>query len=520
MLKENKERSSLKAKGICLLLIVVHVGLFAQEKEDSHVNDLVRKLEKKLPASKFHDDLAFANIPSLIFNLTKKTEKKYLGKQPESTRETVVQEYLKDKELPTFPRAILKIRELQRRLNFYPAHPQRSYYFPSRTAHDDGDNILWHPKEDTILSCRGGMTHVWEISKKPGQKYVKTFIDDNGNFTVQALSHDGQYLATGGESNVPIRIWNLKQNKVEGAVKTLAHCDDISSIDFSSDDKQLAIAQGKNICIWSWTHNQPENPVTTVLAAADRITALRFINQSFLISGSDDGTIYKWCINVNTPLSKCKLNNRITSLHVKNNDNTLVCSTTNQIYILHLLTWDILRELPLDNSQYAQTRFNHKTNQISVYEKTWGSKSPVHIWKNGDIKKKDPLKIESNNPGSKILDCTFSPDGSHIALLTTGNEVEICEIPPDYSSIAAYTFDKLFGLLAKNIKENSTQKITNLKTFCSNTFADLDDNHKKRILCRLRSQKETWDIAEELEKQERIQQQLKSDQDLKDFAII
>jgi len=524
LLKENKEQNHLKITSIYLILIVVHVGLFAPEKEDVCVENLVKQLEEKLPASTFHPGLA--NIPSLIFNVTKKTEEKLLKNETKSTKEKVVQEYLKVRELPIFPRAILKIRELHRKLNFY-SPPPRTYYFPSRT-NGDGDNILWHPKEDAILSCRGGMTHVWDISKMPGQKYVKTFIDASGNFTVQTLSHNGHYLATGGESNVPVRIWDLKQNKAEGAVKTLEHCDDISSIDFSSDDKQLAIAQSSPaIHIWSWTHEQPENPAIKILTAAGKkIIVLRFIDQSWLISGSKDGTIHKWRINVNKPISECKLNNRITSLYVKNNDTTLVCSTTNQIYILHLLTLDGLQKLSLDNSQYAQMRFNHRTNQIGVYEKTRALKSPVHIWKKGNIKDSDPVEIESNNPDSKILDCTFSPNGSHIALLTTEDEIEICEIPQDYSSITAYTFDKLFELVAKNIEEpdikeeseqeNQTQKIEDLKIFCLNTCNDLDDDHKKRVLHRLQSQSETWDIAEELKKQKSTQ----ADPDLEDFKII
>ncbi len=113
-----------------------------------------------------------------------------------------------------------------------------------------------------------------------------------------AFNPDGKILASVGEDDYKIKLWNLsgeERGTLEEENSSDVDNDIINTIAFSSDGKLLASGDNKGyIKIWDFT-NKKLLLFDEIKQHDSAVTSLAFIpNTQILISGSKDKTIKFW----------------------------------------------------------------------------------------------------------------------------------------------------------------------------------------------------------------------------------
>ncbi|MTJ06347.1 WD40 repeat domain-containing protein [Anabaena sp. UHCC 0204] len=151
-------------------------------------------------------------------------------------------------------------------------------------------------------SDSGGNIYFWEIVDLTiceKREILNAHKIKNG-FKINSLAFnpDGKILASVGEDDYKIKLWNLLDE--EGSILKEENSSDlgndiINTITFSSDGNLLASGDDKGyIKIWDFT-NKKLLPFDEIKQHDSAVTSLAFIpNEKILISGSKDKTIKFW----------------------------------------------------------------------------------------------------------------------------------------------------------------------------------------------------------------------------------
>ncbi|CEG63579.1 pre-rRNA processing protein [Rhizopus azygosporus] len=149
------------------------------------------------------------------------------------------------------------------------------------SASKDGSIIKWDAKTFQKLHTFVG-----------GRKGVKNYNGHTDHVLCLAISHDGQYLASGGKDKV-INIWSVKEDK--HIVKFTQHRDCVSGLAFRKGSNQLYSASyDRTIKLW----NVDERAyIETLFGHQDQITAIDTLGRERCVStGGRDKTARLWKI--------------------------------------------------------------------------------------------------------------------------------------------------------------------------------------------------------------------------------
>ncbi|EIE87730.1 hypothetical protein G6F47_010424 [Rhizopus delemar] len=149
------------------------------------------------------------------------------------------------------------------------------------SASKDGSIVKWDAKTFKKLHTFLG-----------GRKGVKNYTGHTDNVLCLAISHDGQYLASGGKDKI-INIWSVKENK--HIVKFTQHRDAISGLAFRKGSNQLYSASyDRTIKLW----NVDERAyIETLFGHQDQITDIDTLGRERCVStGGRDKTARLWKI--------------------------------------------------------------------------------------------------------------------------------------------------------------------------------------------------------------------------------
>ncbi|KAG0738625.1 hypothetical protein G6F57_005232 [Rhizopus arrhizus] len=149
------------------------------------------------------------------------------------------------------------------------------------SASKDGSIVKWDAKTFKKLHTFLG-----------GRKGVKNYTGHTDNVLCLAISHDGQYLASGGKDKI-INIWSVKEDK--HIVKFTQHRDAISGLAFRKGSNQLYSASyDRTIKLW----NVDERAyIETLFGHQDQITDIDTLGRERCVStGGRDKTARLWKI--------------------------------------------------------------------------------------------------------------------------------------------------------------------------------------------------------------------------------
>ncbi|KAG1492901.1 hypothetical protein G6F46_001148 [Rhizopus delemar] len=149
------------------------------------------------------------------------------------------------------------------------------------SASKDGSIIKWDAKTFQKLHTFLG-----------GRKGVKNYTGHTDHILCLAISHDGQYLASGGKDKI-INIWSVKENK--HIVKFTQHRDAISALAFRKGSNQLySASHDRTIKLW----NVDERAyIETLFGHQDQITDIDTLGRERCVStGGRDKTARLWKI--------------------------------------------------------------------------------------------------------------------------------------------------------------------------------------------------------------------------------
>ncbi|OMJ76691.1 hypothetical protein SteCoe_23888 [Stentor coeruleus] len=154
------------------------------------------------------------------------------------------------------------------------------------------------PKSDNALTQLRNAWNYIQIEPKLNlpNSFVTTLNYHTKSVNCVAFSPDGKYLASGSE-DCQVKIWDLVEKKEHCA--PIQDTENIISINFSPNEKLLAISCGNQVKIWSFI----DNKVINVLKChSDDVVCVRFSpDGKLLASASLDSYIKLWYLDKKKP---------------------------------------------------------------------------------------------------------------------------------------------------------------------------------------------------------------------------
>ncbi|CAO3652347.1 unnamed protein product [Mucor hiemalis] len=153
-----------------------------------------------------------------------------------------------------------------------------SFYY---SASKDGSIVKWDAKTYKKLHTFPG-----------GRKGVKNFDGHTGHILCLAISHDNQYLASGGKDKI-INIWSVKEDK--HIAKFTQHRDTVSGLTFRKGHNQLySASHDRTIKLWNIDER---SYIETLFGHQDQITDIDTLGRERCVStGGRDKTARVWKI--------------------------------------------------------------------------------------------------------------------------------------------------------------------------------------------------------------------------------
>ncbi|KAI8080165.1 WD40-repeat-containing domain protein [Gilbertella persicaria] len=149
------------------------------------------------------------------------------------------------------------------------------------SASKDGSIVKWDAKTFQKLHTFLG-----------GRKGVKNFDGHTDHILCLAISHDGQYLASGGKDKV-INLWSVKENK--HIAKFTQHRDTVSGLTFRKGQNQLySASHDRTIKVWNIDERAY---IETLFGHQDQITDIdTLVRERCVSTGGRDKTARVWKI--------------------------------------------------------------------------------------------------------------------------------------------------------------------------------------------------------------------------------
>jgi WD40 repeat protein len=198
--------------------------------------------------------------------------------------------------------------------------------------------IAFSPDGRLLAGTLGDRTiRTWDVASRSETKLA------TGGGRPIAFSPDGKTLASGGDRNGEIALWNLADGKPIG--KKLAHSPAVTAIAFSPDGKTLASGStGGTIVLWDIAALTPKGP--PLKGHAGEVVSLAFgSNGRLLASGSWDRTVMLWNVPaVQSTGGPLKGHGHIvTAVAVSPDGETVVSGSADGTVIL----WSVLNRVPI-----------------------------------------------------------------------------------------------------------------------------------------------------------------------------
>ncbi len=177
-----------------------------------------------------------------------------------------------------------------------------------------------------------GKVTLWNLKSEE----LKTFDAHNDEITSVSFSPDGKQIASGSANNI-INLWNLEGNKQVEPLK--GHTSSITSISFSPDGRTFASGSfDTTIVIWSLDGKKKR----TLRGHTSAVTSINFIyDGKILASGSADGTIKLWSVEDGSLLANLKRKNNAVVNDLSFSDNDKVVASANADNIVTLWNFDL-----------------------------------------------------------------------------------------------------------------------------------------------------------------------------------
>ena len=195
----------------------------------------------------------------------------------------------------------------------------KDYYQNINTNQTGGVKVLAASLTDSkLLVADEGDIGLWEIgAEAPPLNRSHNFDAHSNKVTTLTFSHDGRFFAS-GSVDAEVRVWDYKDRIVKRIFNRREN--EVTALVFLPHGKFLGIEStliaggGKDSQIMLWDIEKEEagetEPVDVLSFGeeekADReVTALGFLkNRNLLISGTNQGEIYFWDMNVPNPADK------------------------------------------------------------------------------------------------------------------------------------------------------------------------------------------------------------------------
>jgi WD40 repeat protein len=272
---------------------------------------------------------------------------------------------------------------------------------------------------------------------------------------MMAPSPNSRYLATAGNYDKLVKIWDIKQGRTIASFT--AHSNDINSIHYSPNGRYIVTSSDdKTIKIWNaydfsllTTINRPKAEVDVIFTPDSKqlvaggydslikfidlntgtvtktfrkhrgtITSLAFspANENYLFSSGNDSMVYKWNLEKNDWDHWYSAKGRIMRLDISNNGHymSMVCSDT------------LIRVWKLETNKFYFNIRPHYTSSGSGADIAYPSFTPDSRFMALAFKSDTLDLIELSSLGIQafgfkikdrqgMLDMVFSPDGSYLA---------------------------------------------------------------------------------------------------------
>ncbi len=140
-----------------------------------------------------------------------------------------------------------------------------------------------------LIVSAGNDIHIYDINTKA---LLKTFSGHLNEVLSIAISQDNLYFASGGSDNT-IRIWDIQRGTLINTLTGHKSC--VNSVVISQDKQWLAsVSDDKTLRIWNFSGD-----CLLVLKELFEINSVCLnmrASQSFLVTGSSDGSIHYWLL--------------------------------------------------------------------------------------------------------------------------------------------------------------------------------------------------------------------------------
>ncbi len=174
------------------------------------------------------------------------------------------------------------------------------------TLPDGVHAVGWSPDGAYIAAGSGGKTaelQIWSSSSMGGDKPVLTFNKPSSG-TINALAWaspdqlNGYYIATGSDDgNVHVLNNGYKGDAIKDVATYKGHKGSVSSLAWSASGSYLASGgEDTKVYLWPVPLNGSSSP-SGFSQHTDRITALAWMGDKYLLSGSADKTVLLWSMN-------------------------------------------------------------------------------------------------------------------------------------------------------------------------------------------------------------------------------
>ena len=142
---------------------------------------------------------------------------------------------------------------------------------------------------DVILDLNHFITETsWHV---PTGKIIKSWVGHSSLVASVAISADGQYLVSGGDSN--IKLWDIASGNLQSTFAS--HTKQISSVAISRDGRTLASSSfDGTIKLWDLKTNQF---LKTILPTSGKVYSVAFASDGRTLVSGDDSSVKTWDIS-------------------------------------------------------------------------------------------------------------------------------------------------------------------------------------------------------------------------------